>query len=81
MATFTTYYFATTAQDNIRQVAEKLSSTISNVLTSGYSVHSVTPHVGIINGMSCTIGYTVVASKKTTEENTQSDPLSMVIAV
>ncbi|WP_237174010.1 hypothetical protein [Paracandidimonas lactea] len=81
MATFTTYYRATTAQDNIRQVAEKLSSTVSNAISDGYCVLSITPHVGIIDGISCTIGYTVFASKKTPEENTQSDPLSMVIAV
>lgn len=81
MAAFTTYYRATSPTDTIRQVAEKLSSSVSDAITDGYSVQSITPHVGIVDGVSCTIGYTLFASKRTSEENRQSDPLSMVIAV
>lgn len=81
MARFTTYYRATSPQDNIREVAQKLNASIGDVLKDGYSVLSITPHIGIVDGVSYTIGYTIFATKKTPEENTQSDPLPMVIAV
>ncbi len=81
MATFTTYYLSTSPQDNMREVALKLNSSIGDVLKNGYSVLSITPHVGIADGVSCTVGYTIFVSKQTPEDNRQSDPLSMVIAV
>ncbi|MCI2808817.1 MULTISPECIES: hypothetical protein [Alcaligenaceae] len=81
MATFTTYYRATSPKENIREVAQKLNSSVGDVLKDGYSVLSITPHVGIVDGVSCTIGYTIFVTKKTPEKNTRSDPLPMVIAV
>ncbi|MYN14793.1 hypothetical protein GSY71_16760 [Pusillimonas sp. TS35] len=81
MATFTTYYLATNPQDNIREVAQKLNSSVGDVLKDGYSVLSITPHVGIVDGVSCTIGYTIFVSRPAPEDAIEPDPLSMVIAV
>lgn len=81
MPLFTTIYCATKPQDNIKAVAHTLQATIAMALRKGYSVRSITPHVGIVDGVSCTIGYTIFVSRPTPEENTQSDPLQMVIAI
>lgn len=81
MTIFTTYYCSTKAEDNIKEVAHKLQATIGKALRAGYSVLSITPHVGIVDGVSCTIGYTIFVSKQTPEDDTQSDLLSMVIAI
>lgn len=81
MPAFTTFYCATKAQDNIKAVAFTLQETIGMALKKGYSVLSITPHVGIVDGVSCTIGYTIFVSRQTPEDNRQSDSLSMVIAV
>lgn len=81
MAIFNTYFCATKAEDNIKDVANKLQATISKALRAGNSVLSITPHVGIVDGVSCTIGYTIFVSRPAPEDAIEPDPLSMVIAV
>ena len=81
MALFNTFYCSTGAEDNIREVAQKLNAATGIALKKGYSVLSITPHVGIADGMSCTIGYTIFVSRPARGESSRSDHLSMVIAV
>lgn len=81
MAIFTTYFCATKAEDNIKEIAHKLQTTIGKALKAGNSVLSITPHVGVIDGVSCTIGYTIFISRPAPEDAIEPDPLSMVIAV
>lgn len=81
MAQMTTYYFATTPEDRIRGVAQKLSGAVADAAKDGYSIVSVQPHIGIVDGVSCTIGYTLLASKSDGRENSAMDDLPIVVSV
>lgn len=79
MAQITTFFFATLPGDNIRAVAEKLSKTVAEASQDGFTILSVQPHVGVVDGATCTVGYTLLATKN--HSTGTHDELPIVVAV
>lgn len=73
-----TSYFSTPPDTTMDDVAQKLHEKVSGLLGKGYVLHSVSPHIGVINGVSCTIGYTIIGVSPAVEKD--KDELPIVIA-
>ncbi len=76
-----TFFFTTAPDDSVRRVAEKLNESVAGIGKSGYDILSIQPHIGVVEGVSCTVGYTIVGRKEATKKSNQNDDLPIVVAV
>lgn len=81
MKGISTHYFGTTPEMGIAEVATKLHEKINEIVTRyGLEIITVLPHTGVVDGASCTIGYSILAQAPKQVQGSD-DELPIVIAV
>lgn len=73
-------YLETPPVMTVAEVASTIGKVTKMLDEKGYALHSLTPHIGIVDGVSCTVGYTIVGLKNK-EVVAQNDELPIMLAV